>query len=268
MIGQTIFAVSDDETRYFMNGVYLESLDGQLGMVATDGRRLSYISRTVQSQVPDFSGVIVPPKVLNLIRKLASGEGTVKLAVAEKSIFVHFDSQRISSALIEGQFPNYQRVIPKEQEQRLLVKKDELHEALKRVSLLVEKSRRIYLNIRQDSITLRSDESEIGQATEEISCEYQGPEMTLALNFTYLAEPLRVVDSDDISILFTESNKAITINPEPETDYFHIVMDRDRCEGYLSRGRERPGKNELPGGRLLRVLRVLVSDSQERHPHP
>lgn len=224
MIVQTIFAVSDDETRYFMNGVFLESVEGRLSMVATDGRRLSCISRTVENRVPEFSGVIVPPKVLNLIRKLASGEGIVRLAVAEKSIFVHFDSQRISSALIEGQFPNYQRVIPKEQEYSLGVKKDELHEALKRVSLLVEKSRRVYLNVKPDAITLRSDESEIGQATEEISCSYSGPEMSLALNFTYLADPLRVIPSDEITMQFTESNKAITINPDPEADYFHIVM--------------------------------------------
>ncbi len=224
MIGQTVFAVSDDETRYFMNGVYLENLEGQLVMVATDGRRLSYIARSVDTQLPDFAGVIVPPKILNLIRKLASGEGTVRLAVAEKSIFVHFDNQRVSSALIEGQFPNYQRVIPENQEYHLLVKRDELQEALKRVSLLVEKSRRVYLTVKEDSVTLRSDESEIGQATEEISCEYQGPEMTLAMNYVYLAEPLRVVESENITIHFTESNKAITINPEPETDYFHIVM--------------------------------------------
>ena len=158
------------------------------------------------------------------MRKLASGEGNVSLAVGEKSLFVHFDSQRISSALIEGQFPNYDRVIPKEQQYRILVKREELHEALKRVSLLVEKSRRIYLTVREDSLTLRSDESEIGQATEEISCEYQGPETTLALNFLYVTEPLRVINSEDITVHFTESNKAITINPEPESDYFHIVM--------------------------------------------
>lgn len=224
MITQTIFAVSDDETRYFMNGVYLENLDGNLVMVATDGRRLSYISLTPDGSIPEFSGVIVPPKVLNLIRKLASGEGFVQLAVAEKHVFIQFDNQRVSSALIEGQFPNYRRVIPESQEYRLLVKRDELSEALKRVSLLVEKSRRIYLTVAADSLTLKSEESDIGAASEEISCGYDGPETTLALNFTYLMDPLRVIDSEDITLNFTESNKAITINPEPEGDYFHIVM--------------------------------------------
>ena len=224
MINQTIFAVSDDETRYFMNGVFLENSDGQLVMVATDGRRLSYINHTSTSAIPEFSGVIVPPKILNLIRKLASGEGNVQLAVAEKNVFVQFDNQRISSALIEGQFPNYRRVIPDEQQYRVLVRRDELLEALKRVSLLVEKSRRVYLTVANDGLTLKSEESDIGQATEEISCQFDGPETTLALNFTYLMDPLRVIDTEEITLNFTESNKAITIHPEPAADYFHIVM--------------------------------------------
>jgi DNA polymerase-3 subunit beta len=224
MITQTIFAVSDDETRYFMNGVYLENLDGRLVMVATDGRRLSFMSHVPSAPIPEFSGVIVPPKVLNLIRKLASGEGNVRLAVAEKNVFVQFDSQRVSSALIEGQFPNYRRVIPENQQYRVLVNRDELADALKRVSLLVEKSRRIYLTVTNEGLTLKSEESDIGQATEEISCEYDGPETTLALNFTYLVDPLRVIDSQSITLNFTESSKAITIHPEPQADYFHIVM--------------------------------------------
>lgn len=224
MITQTIFAVSDDETRYFMNGVYLENLDGDLVMVATDGRRLSFVSNHPTQPIPEFSGIIVPPKVLNLIRRLASGEGSVKLAIAEKNLFVQFDNQRISSALIEGQFPNYRRVIPESQEHRVLVRRDELQEALKRVSLLVEKSRRIYLTISPEGMVLKSEESDIGQATEEISCEYDGPDTTLALNYSYIVDPLRVINVDSITINFTESTKAITINPEPEASYFHIVM--------------------------------------------
>ncbi len=112
MINQTIFAVSDDETRYFMNGVYMENLDGKLIMVATDGRRLSFISKEVDENIAAFDGVIVPPKILSLIRKLTSGEGSISLAVTDKNIFAKLDSQRLSSNLIEGQFPNYKRVIP------------------------------------------------------------------------------------------------------------------------------------------------------------
>ncbi len=224
MISQTIFAVSDDETRYFMNGVYMENLDGDLVMVATDGRRLSYIKKTPENPIKEFQGVIIPPKVLNLIRKLASGEGTFSLAVTEKNIFVQFDNQRISSALIEGQFPNYRRVIPEEQKYRLTAKKGELLEALKRVSLLVEKSRRIYVDLANEVMTLTSEETEVGVAREEISCEYEGPEQQLALNYMYLLEPLRVIDTEDVMLQFSEPNRAVSIYSLPEKDYFHIVM--------------------------------------------
>lgn len=224
MISQTVFAVSDDETRYFMNGVYVEQQDGQLVMVATDGRRLSHISHDPEAPLPSFTGVIVPPKILSLIKKLSTGEGNVSLAITQKNVFVKLDNQRLSSALIEGQFPNYRRVIPESQQYQLSVKRDELQDALKRVSLLVEKSRRVYLTMSQEGLLLKSEEGEIGQATEEVSCQYEGPETTMALNFTYLVDPLRVIDTDEITLQFTESNKAVTIQPTPEANYFHIVM--------------------------------------------
>jgi DNA polymerase-3 subunit beta len=86
MVSQTAFAVSDDETRFFMNGVYLETDENRLVMVATDGRRLSYISEDLPEGIGEFEGVIIPPKVLNLVRKLASGEGTLRMAVADKHV--------------------------------------------------------------------------------------------------------------------------------------------------------------------------------------
>jgi len=224
MITQTIFAVSDDETRYFMNGVYMENTDGDLVMVATDGRRLSYIRKTPEKPIKEFDGVIIPPKVLTMIRKLASGEGMFALAVTEKNIFVTFDNQKISSALIEGQFPNYQRVIPEEQTHEVLVQREELTEALKRVSLLVEKSRRIYITLGEGNMVLDSEESEIGVAKEELSCQYSGPEIKLALNYLYLSEPLKVIDSEQVSLQFTEANRAITLYSVPQGEYFHIVM--------------------------------------------
>lgn len=224
MVSQTAFAVSDDETRFFMNGVYLEPEGDKLVMVATDGRRLSYISHDLPEGIPEFSGVIIPPKVLNLVRKLATGEGMLKIAVADKHVFFAFDDHLIASALIDGQFPNYRRVIPENQEYSIVLDKNEMNEALKRVSLLVEKSRRIYLDLSANQLEIRSEESEIGIAKEALAVEYSGPETTIALNYTYLVDPLRVVESDLLSLHFTESNKAITLYSEPRDRYFHIVM--------------------------------------------
>lgn len=224
MIGQTVFAVSDDETRYFMNGVYFENVDGKLTMVATDGRRLSFISRGSDQPLHDFSGVIVPPKVLSLVRRLVSGEGPLSVAVTDKHVYFAFENLRVSSSLIEGQFPNYKRVIPDGQKLSLTVRREELLEALKRVSLLVEKSRRVYIGLGEGVLTVNSEESEIGAAKEEVSCTYDGPEMTLALNYVYLMDPLRVITDEEVAIHFTEANKAISIYSVPERDYFHIVM--------------------------------------------
>ncbi len=225
MISQTIFSVSDDETRYFMNGVYLEHQEGSLSMVATDGRRLSFIKKELNNEISDFESVIIPTKILHLIKKLSSGEGNLYLAVSEKNIFVKFDNQKISSNLIDGQFPNYNRVIPEHQEFNITVSKKDLIEALRRVSLLVEqKSRRIYLTFATGTITLNSEESEIGVAKEEITCDYEGDGLTVALNYLYLLEPLKVIEEEEITIKFTESNKAISIISVPEKDYFHIVM--------------------------------------------
>jgi len=225
MITQTIFAISDDETRYFMNGVFMEKQENKLIMVATDGRRLSFIEKEVGEDLPEFPGIIIPPKILTLIKKLSSGEGNIQLAINDKTIYTRFDNLKISSTLIEGQFPNYSRVVPDHQEFNVLIQKSVLGDALKRVSLLAEqKSRRIYLTVGEGIITLSSEESEIGHAKEEIPCEYQGPEYTIALNYVYLQDPLKVIESEGIVFQFTEPNRAVTLKSNPEGEYFHIVM--------------------------------------------
>lgn len=224
MINQTIFAVSDDETRYFMNGVYLERQEGKLIMVATDGRRLSFIGKEISGEVPGFAPVIIPPKILMMIRKLASGEGSIGLAVTDTHVFVRMDSKKLSSNLIEGQFPQYSRVIPESQDHQIIVDKAELNEALTRVSLLVEqKSRRIFVSVNDQTLLLHSEESEIGVAREEIACQYEGPETSIALNYRYLLEPLRVIDDESITIKFTDSKKAISLMPTEEKEYVHII---------------------------------------------
>ena len=225
MITQTVFAVSDDETRYFMNGVFLERTDAGLVMVATDGRRLAFISKEIEANIPDFKGVIIPPKILSLILKRASDEGPIDLAVTEKNLFIKFGSYRVSSVLIEGQFPNYQKVIPQNQTQSFVLNRVETLDALKRVSIFVEqKSRRTFFNLSEGVLAVSSEESELGTAKEEIPCRYSGADTLLALNYKYLEDPLRFIKTDEVRIEFSEPNRAITVRPEPATDYFHIIM--------------------------------------------
>jgi DNA polymerase-3 subunit beta len=224
MINQTIFSVSDDETRFFMNGVYFEKTEGKLVMVATDGRRLAYIEKE-ESAINDFSGIIIPPKILNIISKRAGDEGVIEISVTDKILFIRFGSYNLSTVLIEGQFPNYRKVIPEEQSRSLSVNRVEMIDALKRVSLLVEqKSHRIFLGLKPGIMEIFSEEGEIGDAKEEIPCKYDGEEISLALNYRYIEEPFKVINTEEICICFTEPSKAITIVPVPKTDFFHIVM--------------------------------------------
>ena len=225
MVQQTIFSVSDDETRYFMNGVFLEKSGDDLNMVATDGRRLSCISKYADKSIEDFQGVIIPIKILNTIIKRAGDEGLISMSITDKTIFINFASYKFSSLLLEGQFPNYRKVIPDKQQLDLTVNRAVLLETLHRVAVMVEqKNKRVYLGIKPGKMSVYSEENEYGGSEFEIPCNYEGDEITLALNYRYIEEPCKAIKADEMSIRFTEFNKAITIVSAPEKDFFHIVM--------------------------------------------
>ena len=225
MVSKTLFAVSDDETRYFMNGIFLEKRDDNLIMVATDGRRLSFISRRIPVRMENLKGVILPPKILTIVKKLSSGEGSLSLALTDKNVFVRMGATHLSSNLIDGQFPDYRRVIPDAQKYRALVEKKALEDALRRVSLLVEqKSRKVVFSMAEGTLTVFSKESELGIATEELPCEYTGPEMSFAVNCLYMSEPLRELAGEKVLLEFSDVNKAITLKPLPEDGYTNVIM--------------------------------------------
>jgi DNA polymerase-3 subunit beta len=225
MVTQTVFAVSDDEIRYFMNGVLFEKQENKFIMVGTDGRRLAYIETETGAEVKDFSGVIIPPKILNIILKHSGDEGLISISISDKIVFFKFGAYQFSSVLIEGQFPNYRRVIPETQTYSLVIDRLEMIEALNRVSLMVEqKSRRVYIEVKTGTIFVSSEGNDIGDAKEEISCKYEGEDVSIALNYRYIEEPLKVMDEKEIIVYFTEATRAITIKPLPEKNFFHIVM--------------------------------------------
>ncbi|MGN0729473.1 DNA polymerase III subunit beta [Treponema sp.] len=225
MISQTSFAVSEDETRYFMNGVFFEKKGDNLNMVATDGRRLSFISKAILAGISEFPSAIVHPKILNIIQKHAPEEGNIFIAVVDKMIFFKFGQYKFGAVLLEGQFPNYERVIPSQQLYSFLVYKTDLVDAMKRVSLMVDKKAgRIFFNISDGILKITSSQSDMGSADEEIPCQYQGQSYTIAVNFRYIEEPLKFMGSEKIMFEFTEEMKAVTMRPEPSEDYFHIIM--------------------------------------------
>lgn len=225
MIAQTIFAVSSDETRYFMNGVFFEKKGDLLNMVATDGRRMGFSSKEILAGVPDFPAAIIHPKVLGIVLKHCPDEGNISMAIVDKMVFFKFANYRFGASLIDGQFPAYERVIPASQAHTLTVAKDELVQAMKRVALMVDKKAgRIYCNIEPGLLRITSRQSDLGSADEEIAASYEGDGIVIAMNYRYIDEPLRVISADRIAFEFTEEMKAVTMRPEPASHYFHIIM--------------------------------------------
>lgn len=225
MITHTIFSVSDDEARFFMNGVYFEKKDDNLVMVATDGRRLAYTEKNICQGVNDFKPAIVPPKILNIILKRLPAEGNIDISITEKIIYFKIGNYKFSSVLIDGQFPNYKRVIPENQSSYFEVDKKDLTDALKRVSLVVEqKSHRVYFNITPGNLIVTSQESELGTAKEEIPCMYDGEDTIIAFNYHHIEEPMKVISTERIRFEFTENMKAITLKAVPNLDFFHVIM--------------------------------------------
>ena len=202
MINQVIFAVSDDESKYAMNGALLEKDGSGLVMVGTDGRRLSYINRQISGEIPDFPKATIPSRFLNLIRKLSVGEGDFEINV-----------------------PAYRRVIPENQSKVCIVNINTLSDALKRVSLLVEnKYKKVILEFSDNKLTVYCDESDVGAGREEIECRYEGEDQRCAMNYTYLLSPLKVMDGDEARIEFSEPGRPFTVKSEPVRDYLHVIM--------------------------------------------
>jgi len=225
MADQTIFSVSTDETRHYLCGLYLEKTQVGLNLVATDGRRLSIVERKFSEQIPDFKPIIIPTKFFTELKKLSTGEGTFDLCLKENVIFAKMGNRFFYSTLIKGQYPDYHRVIPQEQTSHCLISIKDMVDAIKRVSVAIEsKVCKMYIQVTSNELTLFSEENELGEANEKIPCQYEGNECVISLNYQYLLAPLKVMEGEKFTLNFTTPSRALTLCPEGEHDYFHLVM--------------------------------------------
>ena len=224
MIQQTSFAVSEDGNRHFMMGVHFEKENDNLIMVATDGRRLSYAEKSLGG-IPDFPAAIVPTKILDSVLKHAGDEGNISVAIVDKKIFFKFGNYEFSSLLLEGEFPNYRRVIPQDLDKSFQVQKADLLDALDRIGIYVDKtSLRTIFKLNPGKLTIFSPELDLGSGEEEIPCEYNGEEIMLAFNFRYVEEPLKLMEAERVAFDFKDATKAAILRTEPKSDFFHVIM--------------------------------------------
>ena len=228
MIDRTEFAVSLDATRYHLNGVYFESLENNLiRMTATDGHRLSYVDAEIFLSAPDLKrGIIIPRKgLIEFRRMLDQGTATVGLAFERGYLFVQMGSTYLFVRLIEGEYPDYRQVVPKNADKVLKVDRTDLHSALKRVSLLAnEKSRGIKLSMQGASLIISSSNPDLGDAREELDVEFSGDSLEVGFNAKYLLDCLDVGKSAQVQLTLRDKLSPEIMSGQDEGHHTYVIM--------------------------------------------
>jgi len=225
MVRQTIFAVSADETRPFLTGVYLVLDNTEVRMVATDGGRLALRKTLLSTPVKQKSGLIVPAKAMQeLARALVSVSGEVGLALADNQLLFSLPGVRIYTRLISGQFPNYQQVIPQEFKQHIHVGTERLLQAVRRVAITARDSANVVrLAATSKKLTISSNTPEVGRAQEEVEVAAEGEQVEAAFNARYLMDCLNNIDADELLFELTGPLSPGAMRPAKDSDYVYVL---------------------------------------------
>jgi DNA polymerase-3 subunit beta len=217
LVQKTMYAVSNDLTRPALCGVLWEVDRKGISMVATDGHRLAKVEIALDLGSVQKMEVIVPPKALGTMRTYAEGEKEVRISIGENSISFDMKETTIYSRLLEGPFPNYQRVIPAKNEKELVVSRSALAEATKRVSILSDTlTKQVVFSIGKAKLTLNVSTQELGEAREEIEASFSGEAMDIGYNANYVLDILRTVDAEEIVFLLDRPDNAAVVKPASE----------------------------------------------------
>ncbi|MNS39661.1 DNA polymerase III subunit beta [compost metagenome] len=228
MIDKTIYSVSNDETRYHLNGVFFE-LSPQTGfkMVATDGHRMSLVSKnSSEIKAASTQGVIIPRKGLHEIKKLIEGiEGAVEIAVEGSQFVLKHSSTILMIRLIEGKYPNYQQFIPQKLTQKVMINRDAFLTSLKRVSLLAnQKSKAVHLNLSKGRMEISSNNPDLGDAKEEIEVEYSGNDIKIGFNAKYITDILTSIAQDKVDFELNDHLSPGLVRPHNDGSYTCVIM--------------------------------------------
>jgi DNA polymerase III subunit beta len=231
MIGKTVFAISNEESRFTLNGALLVLKMGGLVMVATDGHRLSMIEST--ADLPGVTGAyraLLPRKAMLELQKLAAdtdGSAMVQFSGDENHLFFEVGERLLLSRKLTGNFPDYERVLPKEQPQSVSLNREELKGAIERVAQFSdERSRAIRMSAAPGEVKIHSSVSETGESEESIPVEYTGPATEIGFNAEYILDFLRAVSTEQVNFLFKDAHSAGELRPggEKPDNYRYVIM--------------------------------------------
>lgn len=229
LVEKTRFAVSTEETRYYLNGVYLhttEEEDKVLRTVATDGHRLARLETAVPDGATGMPGVIVPRKTIGELRKLTEGtDGNIEISLSETKIRFRSENTVLISKLIDGTFPDYARVIPSNNDKIMEVNCKELASAVDRVSVIAtEKTRGIKLNLSANRLTLSANSPEQGNATEELEVTYAADDLEIGFNSRYMLDMLSQIEGETVQFVFAESAAPALVRDPGDVGAIYVIM--------------------------------------------
>jgi len=220
---KTSYAISTDETRYVLNGIFCSFRDGTLTLVATDGRRLAMVDHKLDIPKTQERDVIIPTKAVNELQRLLTENGEVRIMISDSQIAFELNGYLLTSKLIEGNYPNFRQVIPGEPKQRITLDRELFLETVKRVSLLTsEKSSSVKMVFSADNIEIMANSPDVGEARESLAISYKGVDMAIAFNPDFLMAPLRNLDTDEVHLdLIDETSPGVLKINEP---FLYVLM--------------------------------------------
>ncbi len=230
LVDRTRFAISTEETRYYLNGIYLHAAtSGEVAVlraVATDGHRLARFEMPLPSGAQEIPGVIVPRKTVGELRKLIEeSDQTVQVSLSDTKVRFAFDSTVLTSKLIDGTFPDYERVIPSDNDKVMGVDCRSFSAAVDRVSTIsTEKSRAIKLSLTDSSLTLSATSPESGSAVEELEVEYGGDALEIGFNSRYLLDIAQQIEGEGAEFVLSDASSPTIVRDVDDASALYVLM--------------------------------------------
>jgi DNA polymerase-3 subunit beta len=225
MVAKVLFAVSAEESRFQLNGALLKLKDGGLEMVATDGHRLALVEGGLGNAGNEDS-VLVPRKALQELQRF-EGEGNLSYGRGEHHLSFRLSRRELICRILEGTFPDYERVIAKDNDKKVLFDRKNLVDAVQRAALMTgDRARAVRLQFAPDQMVISAVNSDLGEAVEEVACDYDGPEFRLGINPDYLREFLNAVETEKVRLELKDENTQCVGYPHegPDTRYLCVIM--------------------------------------------
>ncbi len=226
LIDKTAFAMAQQDVRYYLNGLMLEVGSGILRTVATDGHRLSYCEKPIDTELVDNKQVIIPRKgVMELHRLLSDTDDMVHVILGNNHIQCNLGDQRFTSKLIDGRFPDYKRVMPEASGNNLVVNRDDLKQALVRASILSnEKYRGIRIIMDNNLLRLQAQNPDQEEADVELEIHYEGQPIEMGINVNYMIDVLNTSSQETVQGFIKDANSSCLLTFPDEPDAKYVIM--------------------------------------------